>query len=334
MAQNGKAESGNWTISSGGIDALILGCLFAVAATGLFALSPHAKPVESASQFAQFDVFAEESEPQTPTSDNHFYPALPPQTYVPVLPEPVIATLPPNSQPPLLTRLENPRTDKVLSASDHFTPDSHYGCAWRPENVEPTSTGALLAVHKRPEAGAPCTAAEMQTADHYSYGRYEVIMRPARGSGLVSAFFTYTGSYFGDPHDEIDIEFLGTDTTRIHFNYFRKGRAGAYEIFDLPFDAAEADRLYAFEWTPDSITWFVEGVPIYQTPAGATDLPVAAGKIYMNAWAGADSIRQWTGDNTFRSGAGAHYSCVSFVPMGGKGPSCADTYEPPVVLSP
>lgn len=334
MAQNGKTESGNWTISSGGIDALILACLFAVAATGVFALSPHSEPATRPSQFAQSVVPIEEFKPKTSPTVEQFYPSLPPQSYVPVLPEPVIPTLDPDSRPPMLTRLENPRTDKVLNASEYFTPGNHYGCAWRPENVEPTTTGALLAVHKRPEGGAPCTAAEMQTAHHYGYGRYEVIMRPARGSGLVSAFFTYTGAYFGDPHDEIDIEFLGTDTTRIHFNYFRKGRVGSHEIFDLPFDAAEADRLYAFEWTPESITWFVEGIPIYQTPAGATDLPVAAGKIYLNAWAGADNIRQWTGDNTFRSGAGAHYSCVSFVPMGGKGPSCAEVYEPPVVLSP
>ena len=41
-------------------------------------------------------------------------------------------------------------------------------------------------------------------------------MQPGRGSGLVTALFTYTGPYAGDPHDEIDIEFLGKDLTKIH----------------------------------------------------------------------------------------------------------------------
>ena len=39
------------------------------------------------------------------------------------------------------------------------------------------------------------------------YGRYEVVMTAAKGNGIISSFFTYTGPYFGDPHDEIDFEF-------------------------------------------------------------------------------------------------------------------------------
>lgn len=333
MAHPGKAESVNWTKSSDGIDALIVGCLLAVAGLGLFTLSPPAAP-KLASETSPAVMAAAQPKPSRLAVAPQFYPWTPPQAYVPVLPERALRSALPSAQPPVLTRFETPRTDPVLTASDFYVANSHYGCRWRPENVEPTSNGALLAVHKRPDDGAPCTAAEMQTAGHYSYGRYEVVMRPARGSGLVSAFFTYTGGYFGDPHDEIDIEFVGTDTTQVHFNYFRKGKTGAYEIFDLPFDAADSDRLYAFEWTPEGITWFVDGEPIYATPAGVNDLPVAAGKIHLSTWAGDERIQQWTGPPTYKSGTGAHFSCVSFVPMGGTGPSCADTYAPPVVLSP
>jgi hypothetical protein len=333
MAHPGKAESVNWTGSSHGTDALIVGCLLAVAGLGLFMLSPPAAP-KLASEMSPAVMAPVPPKPSRLALAPQFYPWTPPQAYVPVLPERQERSALPSAQPPVLTRFETPRTDPVLRASDFFVANSHYACRWRPENVEPTSNGVLLAVHKRPDGGAPCTAAEMQTAGHYSYGRYEVVMRPARGSGLVSAFFTYTGGYFGDPHDEIDIEFVGTDTTRVHFNYFRKGKTGADEIFDLPFDAADADRLYAFEWSPEGITWFVDGEAIYATPAGRNDLPVAAGKIHVSTWAGAERIRQWTGPPTYKSGTGAHFSCVSFVPMGATGPSCADTYAPPVVLSP
>ena len=34
----------------------------------------------------------------------------------------------------------------------------------------------------------------------------------------------YTGPSEGKPWDEIDIEFLGKDTTKVQFNYFTHGR--------------------------------------------------------------------------------------------------------------
>lgn len=335
MTHSGKAESAIWSRLSAHVDAMVVGCMVSVAAIGLVVLSPPAEPTRS---LAQIETAAPaQPAPRARSASGlapQYFPWKAPEAYVPQLPE-FAEKLPlPGSQQARMTRLQTPREDAMLLPANFDVSGSHYGCNWRMENIEPTSSGALLAVHRVSKESQPCTAGEMQSPDNYSYGRYEVIMRPARGSGIVSSFFTYTGAYFGDPHDEIDIEFLGKDTTQVHFNYFRKGKTGADEIFDLPFDAAEADRLYAFEWTPEGITWFVEGVPYYKTPANDAGLPVAPGKIYLNAWAGEDWIDAWTGPKTYKSGTGAHYSCVSFVPLGGTGPSCADIYQPPVTLSP
>ena len=41
-----------------------------------------------------------------------------------------------------------------------------------------------------------------ETTSHY--GRYEVVIQPARGEGVVTGFFSYTGPYYGTRHDEID----------------------------------------------------------------------------------------------------------------------------------
>lgn len=65
------------------------------------------------------------------------------------------------------------------------------------------------------------------TQNRYHYGLYEVCMKPAKSDGIVSSFFTYTGPY-DEPKtqwDEIDIEFLGKDTTKAQFNYLLIVRA-------------------------------------------------------------------------------------------------------------
>ncbi len=253
-------------------------------------------------------------------------------------PEPVefAATAPPQPAPApppasgpatggFITFLTNPAADPHFQASTHRNDSGFYGGHWRPENIRRVADGARLEVRRIAGETVPFTMAEMKTGTHYGFGRYEVIMQPAKGSGLVSAFFTYTGPWQGNPHDEIDIEFLGKDTTRIHFNYFSNGRRGDHAIFDLPFDAAAAPRLYAFEWTPDRIVWFVENTPYYATTATGAKRPGNKQMVFLSTWTGR-KLEGWHGPATFASGAGAVFSCVSFQPLGQATPQCSDTY--------
>ena len=226
-----------------------------------------------------------------------------------------------------LTRLSAPLSDAVFNASNHSNADSSfYGADWQADNIA-ARNGAFLEVRREESSGLPYTGAEMQSSNKYGYGRYETIMQPARGSGVVSAFFTYTGPWFGDPHDEIDIEFLGSDTTKVHFNYFKDGKVIKPATFDLPFDAADRPHLYAFDWRPDGITWYVDGVPVYATETGDTGVPTHPSKIMFSAWTGKKQMEGWHGPRTFRDGAGAQFNCVSFTPMGHEGPKCSDTYQ-------
>lgn len=335
MAHIGKAQSAIWTRFSRSIDLAVVACMAVVAATGAIALSPPAPATQASVIVAEISPSPAPKAPSVRQRNAQlqpeYFPWRGPETYTPVLPEAPKPVIPNRPQDAFLTRM---RGQTPFRPSTHDNHASHYGGNWREDNVTETTSGTLLSIHRVKGESMPYTIAELQSPQKYGYGRYEVIMRPARGSGTVSAFFTYTGPHFGDPHDEVDIEFLGQDTTKVHFNYFRKGKRGAFENFDLPFDAADADRLYAFEWTPDRITWFIEGQPIYATPTGDPGIPAAPSKIMMSAWVGKPFIEGWTGKPTFTSGTGAHYSCVSFVPMGGTGPSCSDNYTPPVVLSP
>ena len=335
MAHIGKTQSAIWTRFSRSIDLAVVACMAVVAATGAIALSPSAPatqaPVIVAENFAPPAPKAPSVRQRTVQLQPEYFPWKGPETYSPVLPEAPKPVIPNRPQDAFLTRM---RGETLFRPSTHDNHATHYGGNWREDNVTETPSGTLLSIHRVKGESMPYTIAELQSPQKYGYGRYEVIMRPARGSGTVSAFFTFTGSPFGDPHDEIDIEFLGQDTTKVHFNYFRRGRTGKSAIFDLPFDAADADRLYAFEWTPEGITWFVDGEPYYATEPGDEFLPVASGKVMFSAWTGVDYMQGWHGKPNFASGAGMHVSCSSFVPLGQTGPSCADVYTPPVVLSP
>jgi endo-1,3-1,4-beta-glycanase ExoK len=225
----------------------------------------------------------------------------------------------------LYTRLQDGARDPYFRPSEHDNHGSFYGGSWRAANVEATVQGTALRLRRTPDNSAPYSMAEIQSAGLHHYGRYEAILQPAADSGTVSAFFTYTGPYFGDPHDEIDIEFLGRDTTRIHFNYFRNGRTGRSATFDLPFDASDKARLYAFEWSPDGIIWFVEDSPYYATLPDDPRLPRAPGKIMLSFWTGVPHMQGWHGPPRFGESSRLLVSCVSFVPAGMRGRQCSDS---------
>ena len=105
-------------------------------------------------------------------------------------------------------------------------------------------------------------------------------MKPAKCSGTVSSFFTYTNS---PRWDEIDIEFLGKDTTKVQFNYFTDGEGNHEYLFDLGFDASEGFHEYGFYWQSDSIIWYVDGKAVYKV---TKDIPQYGGKIMTNVWNG------------------------------------------------
>lgn len=226
-----------------------------------------------------------------------------------------------------VTLLGNGLASERFYISDHENKGSFLGGAWVKENVTEGADGVRLDVTGT-DIRNKYKLGELQLSNRYGYGRYEVIMRPAKGSGLVSAFFTYTGQYFGDPHDEIDIEFVGMSTSIIQLNYFRDGKKGKFANIKLPFDASEADHLYAFDWKPEGISWYVDGKLIYRTADGDRRIPRTPGRIYISNWTGIPQMRQWHGRPDFGDRGSAYYSCISFTPLGENTRRCADIYKP------
>ena len=83
--------------------------------------------------------------------------------------------------------------------------------------------------------------------------------------------------------DEIDIEFLGKDTTKVQFNYYTDGKGNHEKMYDLGFDASEDFHTYGFEWSEGSIKWYVDGKEVH---SAAENIPKTPGRLMMNVWNG------------------------------------------------
>ena len=217
--------------------------------------------------------------------------------------------------------------------ADYSHPDYWLATAWTDQRAVYTGDGLELSVYRDGDRGKPFTGAEIHAKGSHHYGRYEVVMRPARGSGLVSSFFTWTGPREGNPKDEIDIEFVGRDTTRVQLNYFTDAKSYGGAWIDLPYDAADHAQLYAFEWDRDEIRWYIGDQLVYRADGSKLALPTHAGHAIMNVWAAHDRLAGWTGPTTFPDGASATYYCISYAPPGDWGTRCSDDFQtdlPPI----
>ncbi len=182
----------------------------------------------------------------------------------------------------LLGDFSKGESDK-FSVSDNWSNGDMFNCTWKKSNCKFEDGVMKLSINQDP-FGDGFTAAEYRTNDFYGYGLYEVSMKPISNPGVVSSFFTYTGpGDDGNPWDEIDIEFLGKDTTRVQFNYFTDGVGNHEFLYDLGFDATEDFHTYGFKWAKDSITWYVDGKEVY---TATENLPSTPGKLMMNVWNG------------------------------------------------
>jgi endo-1,3-1,4-beta-glycanase ExoK len=210
--------------------------------------------------------------------------------------------------------------------SDFYYPNSGHP-AWTKDMVHFKPNRLELEVRRQKVAYKNITGGEYQRLGFYHYGRFEVVMRAAPGSGTVSAMFTHTHGQFGDPHDEIDIEFLGKDLTEMHANYFTNGRAHGGIYIPLGFDASKETHLYAFEWEPDEIRWYVDDRLVHTATPEDMAIPQAPGRLIVHAWSGAPEQYDWHGEPTFKNGTRARFYCLSYQAPGDRTPQCSDSFK-------
>lgn len=170
------------------------------------------------------------------------------------------------------------RNDFGFWAADGWSNNGMFNCTWSRNNAVISDGLMNMSITKGNDNRF--YGAEYRTNGTYSYGYFATCMKPAKCDGMVSSLFTYTNN---PVWDEIDIEFLGRDTTKVQFNYYTKGVGGHEYLFDLGFDASEGFHEYGFDWQKDCIVWYVDGKAVYKA---TKNIPSHPQQIMMNVWNG------------------------------------------------
>lgn len=177
--------------------------------------------------------------------------------------------------------------------SDGWTNGEWTANDWRASQIRRTASGVDITLSRQQDGDKPFSSGELQSDAGYRYGYYEVRMQAPRGSGLVSGFFTYTRPGDESTWDEIDIEILGRNTRAIQFTYWRRGRQHITTV-PLPFDAAQGQHTYGFDWQPTYIRWYADGRMLHQETGSNGPLPQASQRIYLHLW-NSETLGDWLG---------------------------------------
>ena len=147
--------------------------------------------------------------------------------------------------------------------------------------------------------------AEVRTRDnHFRFGRYEISIDPpdkGPGAGTADGFIAAMFTWF-TPRDlhwrENDIEVLGNKTNTYLTNIFFTNKNPAWADFIessnqnttpvAPYNPRDA-HVYAFEWLPKSVKWFVDGKLVRTYGEGGTtkagvEISQMSTKVVMNFW--------------------------------------------------
>jgi beta-glucanase (GH16 family) len=221
--------------------------------------------------------------------------------------------------PAFFDNLDDFATDLWHKADGWHNPFPPFWNGWRADHILFTNGLLRLRLDDQPCptgcSGLPFASGEYRTNQRYGYGRIEGRLRAAKGSGLVTALFMYTGPFDGNPQDDINIEILGRDTYTMQVSYTAGGVGGHETPVELGFDAAEAMHTYAFEWTPKAIQWFVDGRLVHTEDSSRGPLPTTPGRIMLNLWA-CYGIDAWCGPFTYPGQPlYADYDWIRYIPV-------------------
>ncbi len=135
------------------------------------------------------------------------------------------------------------------------------------------------------------TSAAVCSRRTYLYGRFVAELRPSNVSGIITGMYLHRNS----PRQEIDIELLGKDTTKMLLNVYYNpgvegtrmeyGYRGTPTLVELGFDASEDFHRYEIEWAPSFIRWYVDGYPICERVNwDPTPIPHLPMELNVNLW--------------------------------------------------
>lgn len=180
-------------------------------------------------------------------------------------------------------------------------------------NLAEIADGLILKL--RPQASSKVDenrflGASIRRQEPTHYGRYEVELTAARGPGVITGFFLYTGPSYGTQHDEIDWEIFGQDTTTAQVAWWNNGELRSHKI-DLGFDAADQSNLYTIDWGPGHLKWFVNDELVFETREAVPSTPQ---RLFANVWAADASVAGWAGLTAPDTATQAKADFLRFIP--------------------
>lgn len=139
---------------------------------------------------------------------------------------------------------------------------------------------------------------------YFFWGRTEVIMKAANGTGIISSIV-----YGSDDLDEVDWEFRGVDTNSAQSNYYGKGvtASSVGATHNVTGNIQTEWHNYTNVWTAEKLEWWIDGTLARTlTPAMANSshyYPQTPMKLMLGIWAGGDSGQsagtiEWAGGAT------------------------------------
>ena len=165
---------------------------------------------------------------------------------------------------------------------------------WRSDALSVTREGLAITLDWNRSGGHKIfSSGELQSRQEFQYGYFEARMRVPRGEGLVTGLFTYTQPSGRSTWEEIDIEILGRNTRVMEVTYHIHGRSRQTGI-DLGFDAADGFHTYGFEWTEDTLRWYVDNRMVHEVRGARVQDMQRSQRFYLQLWNTAELYR-WAG---------------------------------------
>lgn len=166
--------------------------------------------------------------------------------------------------------------------------------------------------------------AEIYSSQSYKYGKMEMRMRMAKGSGILSTFFTYkNGSELsGAFWEEIDIEVFGkNNATTFQSNIISNNpRKYSEQVHSPGYSMAEGYHTYVLEWTPNYVAWYIDGTLMRKTQGAQSAELTNAQSLRFNLWA--SDVVSWVG--AFDTQALPAYQFVNWIKYSNYTPGTGD----------
>ncbi|KAI0540567.1 concanavalin A-like lectin/glucanase domain-containing protein [Xylaria digitata] len=158
-----------------------------------------------------------------------------------------------------------------------------------------SSKGAEFSMKKETEAPT------VTSTKYIFFGKVDVEIEAAPGQGIVTSVVLQS-----DDRDEIDWEWIGSDTAQVQTNYFGKGDdstfdRGGYSPVSNP---QTTTHTYTIDWTKDYVHWIIDGNLVrelkYADAKGGTRFPQTPAQIKLGAWVAGSSTApegtvEWAG---------------------------------------